>query len=84
METNKPQLLNIMGTDRNGSTLLMRLLDGSPDLWVCPIEFNYLRQFKKRKKKHLLFNKVRNRVFGANYDDFTWLQFIPRQTNELE
>ena len=84
METNKPQFLNIMGTGRNGSTLLMRLLDGSPNLWVYPIEFNYLRKFGKRKKKHLLFNKIRNRVFGANYDDFTLFQFITRQTNELE
>ena len=35
-------LVGIFGTGRNGSTLLMRLLDGSPDLWVHPVEVNYL------------------------------------------
>lgn len=35
-------LIAIVGTGRNGSTLLVRLLDGSPDLWVHPVEVNYL------------------------------------------
>jgi hypothetical protein len=35
-------LLGIFGAGRNGSTLLQRLLDGSPDLWVHPVEVNYL------------------------------------------
>lgn len=36
-------LLGIFGTGRNGTTLLMRLLDGSPGMWVFPCELNYLR-----------------------------------------
>ena len=38
-------LVGIFATGRNGSTLLMRLLDGSPDLWVHPIDVNYLSVF---------------------------------------
>ncbi len=38
-------LVGIFGAGRNGSTLLMRLLDGSPGLWVYPIELNYLTNF---------------------------------------
>jgi hypothetical protein len=36
-------VLAILGAGRNGSTLLMRLLDGSPGLWVFPIELNVLQ-----------------------------------------
>ena len=36
-----PPLVGIFGAGRNGSTLLMRLLDGSRELWVHPIEVNY-------------------------------------------
>jgi hypothetical protein len=36
------QLVAIVGAGRNGSTLLARLLDGSPGLWVHPVEMNYL------------------------------------------
>jgi hypothetical protein len=35
-------VLAILGAGRNGSTLLMRLLDGSPGLWIFPIELNVL------------------------------------------
>lgn len=35
-------LVGVFGAGRNGSTLLVRLLDGSPDLWAYPIELNYL------------------------------------------
>ena len=38
-------LVGLFGTGRNGSTLLGRLLDGSPELWVHPIEVNYLSVF---------------------------------------
>ena len=38
-------LVGIFGAGRNGSSLLMRLLDGSPGLWIYPIELNYLRSF---------------------------------------
>lgn len=37
-----PPLALIFGTGRNGSTLLMRLLDGSPGLHVYPLELNWL------------------------------------------
>lgn len=36
------RLVAIFGAGRNGSTLLGRLLDGSPGLWVHPAETNYL------------------------------------------
>jgi hypothetical protein len=36
------QLLAIFGAGRNGSTLLGRVLDGGPDLWMHPVETNYL------------------------------------------
>ena len=36
-------LLGIFGTGRNGSTMLMRLLDGSPGIWIFPYELSYLR-----------------------------------------
>lgn len=35
-------LIGIFGSGRNGSTLLVRLLDGSPDVWMHPVEVNYL------------------------------------------
>lgn len=35
-------MLGIFAAGRNGSTLLMRLLDGSPDLWIYPIELRWL------------------------------------------
>ncbi len=44
-------LIGIFGAGRNGSTLLMRLLDGSPGLWIYPIELNYLRAFAPRTAK---------------------------------
>jgi hypothetical protein len=52
-------LVGIFAAGRNGSSLLMRLLDGSPGLWIYPIELNYLRCFspstlKSRTKRFLL------------------------------
>ncbi|HNA25962.1 MAG TPA: sulfotransferase [Nitrospira sp.] len=44
-------LVGIFGAGRNGSSLLMRLLDGSPGLWIYPIELNYLRSFSPRSLK---------------------------------
>ena len=41
-------MLGIFGAGRNGSTLLMRLLDGSPDLWVFPIELDILGLLEER------------------------------------
>lgn len=38
-------LLAIFGAGRNGSTLIMRLLDGAPDLWVHPVDVVYLTAF---------------------------------------
>ena len=45
-------LVGIFGAGRNGSSLLMRLLDGSPGLWIYPIELNYLRSFAPASVKH--------------------------------
>lgn len=36
------RLVGVFGVGRNGSTLLMRLLDGSPGLWMHPVELNWL------------------------------------------
>ncbi|MEX5216602.1 MAG: sulfotransferase [Nitrospira sp.] len=47
-------LVGIFGAGRNGSTLLMRLLDGSPGLWIYPIELNYLRTFASGSMKNRL------------------------------
>ena len=47
-------LVGIFGAGRNGSTLLMRLLDGSPGLWIYPIELNYLRTFAPHSGKSRL------------------------------
>lgn len=38
-------LVAIFGAGRNGSTLLVRLLDGSSGLWLHPVETNYLCVF---------------------------------------
>jgi Sulfotransferase family len=35
-------LVGIFGAGRNGSTLVSRLLDGSPDLWIHPIDVVFL------------------------------------------
>lgn len=35
-------LIGIFGTGRNGSTLIMRLLDGIPDSFILPVEINFL------------------------------------------
>jgi hypothetical protein len=43
-------LVGLFGTGRNGSTLLGRLLDGSPGLWVHPIEVNYLAVFSDMRR----------------------------------
>lgn len=40
-----PPLVGVFGTGRNGSTLLLRLLDGSPDLWMHPVDVVYLAIF---------------------------------------
>ena len=45
-------LVGIFGAGRNGSSLLMRLLDGSPGLWIYPIELNYLRSFAPGSVQH--------------------------------
>lgn len=36
------RLVGIFGAGRNGSTLIARLLDGSPDLWIHPIDVVFL------------------------------------------
>jgi hypothetical protein len=47
-------LVGIFGAGRNGSSLLMRLLDGSPGLWIYPIELNYLRSFAPRSLRSVV------------------------------
>ena len=44
-------LVGIFGAGRNGSTLLMRLLDGSDGLWIYPVELNYLSSFTPKSWK---------------------------------
>ncbi len=51
-------MVGIFGAGRNGSSLLMRLLDGSPGLWIYPIELNYLRAFAPRSVKAMVKRMV--------------------------
>jgi len=44
-------IAGIFGAGRNGSTLLMRLLDGSPGLWIYPLELNYFSAFGLRSPR---------------------------------
>jgi hypothetical protein len=39
----------VFGAARDGSTLLMRLLDGSPDLWIYPIEIKFFCQIAAQR-----------------------------------
>lgn len=48
-------IAGIFGAGRNGSTLIMRLLDGSPDIWIHPVEVNYLSVFSDLSR----FRRVR-------------------------
>jgi hypothetical protein len=43
--TRAKQPLAVFGTGRNGRTLIARLLDGSPDLWMHPVDIVYLPIF---------------------------------------
>lgn len=56
-------IVGIFGAGRNGSTLLMRLLDGSPGLWVYPIELNFLSNFAPRTWRGLV-KRVTARAFS--------------------
>lgn len=62
-------LVGIFGAGRNGSSLLMRLLDGSPGLWIYPIELNYLRTFAPRSLRGTV-----KQVLSAS------TSMLPRQT----
>ncbi len=62
------RLVGIFGSGRNGSTLLMRLLDGSPGLWVYPAELNYL---------------AAARVFGRTSDASGFSRWVQSQLEEL-
>lgn len=41
-EVSPPAMVAVFGAGRNGSSLLTRLLDGSPDLWIHPIDVVFL------------------------------------------
>ena len=90
-------LVGIFGAGRNGSTLLMRLLDGSSGLWIYPIELNYLRTFasgsmKSRLKQWIsagagLTNSGRARLAGHRIATFhTWAseQLVELKNVEIE
>lgn len=57
-------IVGIFAAGRNGSTLLTRLLDGSSDLWVHPVEMNYLSVFSDLSR----FKRVRSKThfFATN------------------
>lgn len=42
MQSDSSSLVGIFSAARDGSSLLMRLIDGSPNLWMYPIEIKYL------------------------------------------
>ncbi|MCM8811691.1 MAG: ATP-binding cassette domain-containing protein [Candidatus Omnitrophica bacterium] len=59
MEAPAP-LVAIFGSGRSGTTLTLRLLDGSEGLWVYPIEINLLSIFgqdQNAEKRRLLFRE---------------------------
>tara|TARA_B100000686_G_scaffold297305_1_gene329500 strand:+ start:525 stop:1721 length:1197 start_codon:yes stop_codon:yes gene_type:complete len=60
-------LLGIFGVGRNGTTLLMRLLDGSPSLWVHPRELNYLSIFTD-VAKYRYVRKITDHCAGEYMD----------------
>ncbi len=83
-------MVGIFGVGRNGSTLLMRLLDGSPGLWIYPLEMNYFSiigmRFVRGKVKRAVAGflsgtgvaeKLRNRQTAA------LIRWATSQTHEL-
>jgi hypothetical protein len=85
-------LVGIFGAGRNGSTLLMRLLDGSPGLWIYPIELNYLRTFtpgsvKSRLKQWVSVGAGLTNAGRARLEEHrlaTFSAWASRQLVELE
>jgi hypothetical protein len=57
-------LVGIFGAGRNGSTLLMRLLDGSDGLWIYPVELNYLSGFTPKSWKDSARRRIGSLVPG--------------------
>lgn len=66
-------LVGIFGAGRNGSSLLMRLLDGSPGLWIYPIELNYLRSFAPGSTKHRAKSAMAECLSGVSTSGRAWV-----------
>ncbi len=75
-------MIGIFGAGRNGSTLLMRLLDGSPGLWVYPIELNYFTDFAENRRLSQVKRAVRN-LLGRGDEKTEFLQWAKEQVEEL-
>ncbi len=72
-------LIGIFGAGRNGTTLLMRLLDGSPGLWVYPIELNYLTVHQPKSWRCRAARLLRGRGRGKT----TFFAWAEAQVQEL-
>lgn len=83
-------IVGIFGAGRNGSTLLMRLLDGSPGLWVYPLELNYFSAFGFESLRGKLKQAIMALPLGMRPTDWvrdryrqTFLQWATHQVQEL-
>lgn len=75
----RPALIGIFGAGRNGTTLLMRLLDGSPGLWVYPIELNYLSVHHPKPWRCRIARLLR----GRDHAETSFLAWAEAQGREL-
>jgi hypothetical protein len=75
-------LVGIFGTGRNGSTLLMRLLDGSQGLWIDPVELNYLSGFEPKTWKARVKRRL-GRLMEGRYRR-TFHQWAAHHLGELQ
>ena len=83
-------MVGIFGAGRNGSTLLMQLLDGSPGLWVYPLELNYFSTFGWRslrgKVKRILGRLVSGTLLGDRWREryvTAFVRWAAHQRDEL-
>ena len=84
----KPPVI-IVGTGRNGSSLVLRLLDGSPDLLCYPIDFNYFKSFATETWRRKLRNNIASFLFRGYTSNILkyyyfcrWLEFENKMVSE--
>lgn len=75
--------LGVFGAARDGSTLLMRLLDGSPDLWIYPIEIKFFNQIAPQRQLRA-WRRDATGVEHAPVPIETLRRYVTHQLDELE